>query len=100
MQKLGWNLPLPVPRCYLRFMPKISHFECSRCKKKVPADKPQTLCPDCAGSLYVRYDLSGARGTARRDAIDARRRLDADAAQQALPKCLFERRRRESDGKF
>jgi len=63
------NLPQSPPRCYLRLMPKISHFECSRCKKAVSADKPQTLCPDCAGSLYVRYDLSAARGTARRDAI-------------------------------
>jgi len=52
-------------------MPKISHFECSRCKKTVPADKPQTVCPDCAGSLYVRYDLSSARGTAVRDTIEA-----------------------------
>src|SRR5215470_2632040 len=52
-------------------MPKISHFECSRCKKTVSAEKPRTLCPDCAGSLYVRYDLSAARGTAVRDAIVA-----------------------------
>src|SRR5215471_6788902 len=52
-------------------MPKISHFECSRCKKTVPADGPKTLCPDCAGSLYVRYDLSGARGTEQRDAISS-----------------------------
>ncbi|HJZ63074.1 MAG TPA: threonine synthase [Candidatus Acidoferrum sp.] len=50
-------------------MPKISHFECSRCKKSVNADKPQTLCPDCTGSLYVRYGLSGARGKAVRDSI-------------------------------
>ena len=50
-------------------MPKISHFECSRCKKTIPADKPQTLCPDCAGSLYVRYDLSSARGTTVRNTI-------------------------------
>jgi threonine synthase len=50
-------------------MPKISHFDCSRCKKTISAEKPQTLCPDCAGSLYVRYDLSYARGTRRRDAI-------------------------------
>jgi threonine synthase len=50
-------------------MPKISHFECSRCKKAVAADKPQTLCPDCAGSLYVRYDLSSARGISQRDTI-------------------------------
>ena len=52
-------------------MPKINHFECPRCKKTVPADKPQTVCPDCAGSLYVRYDLSSARGLAQRDAIYA-----------------------------
>jgi len=50
-------------------MPKISHFECSRCKKTVPADKPQTVCADCAGSLFVRYDLSSVRGMAAREAI-------------------------------
>src|SRR5690348_2671535 len=50
-------------------MPKIDHFECSRCKQEIPANGPQTLCPKCAGSLYVRYDLSGMRGTAARDAI-------------------------------
>ncbi len=50
-------------------MPKIDHFECSRCKEHIPASGPQTLCPKCAGSLYVRYDLSGVRGTAARDAI-------------------------------
>lgn len=50
-------------------MPEIDHFECSRCKEKIPAGGPQTLCPKCAGSLYVRYDLSAVRGTATRDAI-------------------------------
>lgn len=50
-------------------MPRIDHFECSRCQEKIPAGGPQTLCPKCAGSLYVRYDLSGIRGTATRDAI-------------------------------
>jgi threonine synthase len=50
-------------------MPIISHFECSRCEKTISAEKPQTLCPDCAGSLYVRYDLSYAHGIARRDAL-------------------------------
>jgi len=54
-------------------MPKISHFECSRCKKTVAADKPQTVCPECAGSLYVRYDLSPGAGTAARDAIACER---------------------------
>jgi len=50
-------------------MPTIRHFECSRCQETIPADRPQTLCPKCAGSLYVRYDLSPIRGTASRDAI-------------------------------
>src|SRR5215470_1550552 len=60
-------------------MPKISLFECSRCKKTVSPEKPQTLCPDCAGALYVRYDLSAARGTAVRDSIAT------DAAKCAWP---------------
>jgi threonine synthase len=39
-------------------MPSISSLECSRCHKHVSADIPQTVCPACASSLYVRYDLS------------------------------------------
>src|SRR5271167_3474916 len=50
-------------------MPKISHFECSRCAATISPDKPQTLCAKCAGSLYVRYDLAPLRGIARRNAI-------------------------------
>jgi threonine synthase len=50
-------------------MPKISHLECSRCHDKTPAEKPQTVCPKCAGAFYVRYDLSGLHGTARRGQI-------------------------------
>ncbi|HME12250.1 MAG TPA: threonine synthase [Candidatus Acidoferrum sp.] len=50
-------------------MPLIKHFECSRCQCAVAADKPQTVCPSCAGALYVRYDLSGAHGIAGREAV-------------------------------
>jgi threonine synthase len=50
-------------------MPQIAHLECSRCHQTVSAETPQTLCPHCAGVLYVRYDLSSARGTAVRDRI-------------------------------
>ena len=39
-------------------MPPISSLECSRCHQHVSADQPQTVCPACAGTLYVRYDLS------------------------------------------
>jgi threonine synthase len=52
-------------------MPNITHFECSRCKTNVPANGPQTVCPKCAGSLYVRYDLRPVHGLAARDAIAA-----------------------------
>jgi threonine synthase len=56
-------------RCYLAKMPKIKNLECSRCKSTVSAEKPQTICPKCTGSLYVRYDLTPLKGTASRDAI-------------------------------
>src|ERR1019366_8627399 len=49
--------------CYLEQMPPIANLECSRCHKSVSAATPQTLCPDCSGSLYVRYDLRPLRGT-------------------------------------
>lgn len=51
-------------------MPKIKHFECSRCREIIPAgSKPQTVCPKCAGSLYVQYDLSPLRAIGAREAI-------------------------------
>src|SRR4030095_4123184 len=55
--------------CYNFGMPKIKELECSRCKATVQAEKPQTLCPNCAGSLYVRYNLSTAKGLAKREQI-------------------------------
>jgi threonine synthase len=39
-------------------MPAISSLECSRCHQHVSADQPRTVCPSCAGSLYVRYDMT------------------------------------------
>ena len=50
-------------------MPNILSLECSRCRESVSAETPQTLCPKCAGSLYVRYDLKPLRGIAARAAI-------------------------------
>jgi threonine synthase len=49
-------------------MPAIASLECSRCHHHVSADTPQTLCPLCAGSLYVRYDMDKLKQTARREA--------------------------------
>src|SRR5579859_4066331 len=53
-------------------MPQIAHLECSRCHNHVSAATPQTLCPKCAGALYVRYDLSPLAGTDARDRIAAK----------------------------
>jgi threonine synthase len=50
-------------------MPKIKELECSRCKATVSAETPQTFCSKCAGAFYVRYDLSGLKGPAKRDQI-------------------------------
>jgi len=51
-------------------MPAIAHLECSRCHQHVSAETPQTVCPACAGSLYVRYDPAAFR-RARKPGPDA-----------------------------
>src|SRR6202046_3750028 len=53
-------------------MPRIAFLDCSRCQLHLDATQPQTVCTACAGSLYVRYDLSAAKGLAKRDAIGTR----------------------------
>ena len=53
-------------------MPAIASLECSRCHHHISADTPQTLCPLCAGSLYVRYDMDALRRTATALAAAAR----------------------------
>jgi len=53
-------------------MAQIVSLECSRCNHRISADTPQTVCPLCAGSLYVRYDLDQLKGTVRREDFAAR----------------------------
>jgi len=53
-------------------MPRIASLECSRCHHHVSAETPQTLCPICAGSLYVRYDMDELKRTACHGDITAR----------------------------
>jgi threonine synthase len=47
-------------------MPAIASLECSRCHQHVSSDLPRTVCPHCAGSLYVRYDLEAVKRPAAR----------------------------------
>jgi threonine synthase len=63
------GLPRSFRHCYLAGMPKITHFACSRCEERVSAASPQNVCPKCAGSLYVQYDLKPLQGVAHRDDI-------------------------------
>ncbi|HEU4636841.1 MAG TPA: threonine synthase [Edaphobacter sp.] len=53
-------------------MPSIAFLECSRCHNHVSGETPQTVCPACAGSLYVRYDMDALKRTARREDIAAK----------------------------
>jgi threonine synthase len=53
-------------------MAAIASLECSRCHHHISAETPQTLCPLCAGSLYVRYDMDKLKKAAKRDEIAAR----------------------------
>jgi threonine synthase len=61
-------------------MPSIASLECSRCHHQLSYDvlaaAPQTLCPVCAGPLYVRYDFAHGPRPER----DAPARYAAEAA--------------------
>ncbi len=57
---------------YHEVMPSIAYLECSRCHTHVSADNPQTLCPQCGGVLFVRYDMAALRQSACREDIQAR----------------------------
>jgi threonine synthase len=58
-------------------MAKIAYLECSRCFLQHDPTVPQTVCTSCKGTLFVRYDLSDAKGPHQRrmvghSAADAR----------------------------
>jgi len=42
---------------------KIAYLECTKCGERFSAETPQNVCPNDAGVLFVRYDLSSIRGT-------------------------------------
>jgi threonine synthase len=53
-------------------MAKISYLECTRCGERISADEPRTVCPKCAGSLYVRYDMAALRKGSNRGILAMR----------------------------
>jgi threonine synthase len=50
-------------------MPKVAFLECSRCHLHHDPATPPTVCTACSGTLYVRYDLSAAKGLEARDRV-------------------------------
>ncbi len=65
---MGPKLPGPAcdrPPIYSQFMPQIASLQCSRCQRHTSAETPQTVCPHCAGVLYVRYNMDELRESAR-----------------------------------
>jgi threonine synthase len=40
---------------------RIAYLECTKCGAHVSADRPQTICPQDGGVLYVRYDLAALK---------------------------------------
>ena len=71
---------LAAATSYSGSMPQIASLQCSRCQRHTPADRPQTVCPHCAGVLYVRYDMDALRATARKPTLAA----DADGYARQL----------------
>jgi threonine synthase len=53
-------------------MSRLSHLECTRCGQRLPAHRPQTVCPKDGGVLYARYDFSATRGAFRRERLAGR----------------------------
>jgi threonine synthase len=65
-------------------MPSIASLQCSRCLQHTPAASPQTVCPHCAGALYVRYDMQALRTSAQKPAS-----VSADPWQRQLDDSMW-----------
>jgi threonine synthase len=53
-------------------MSRLSYLECTRCGQRLPADRPQTVCPQDGGVLYARYDLAAIRSEFSREKLAGR----------------------------
>jgi threonine synthase len=56
-------------------MPSIAYLECTRCSARISPEGPQSLCPQCGGILFARYDMPAPGLSAQRENI--RKRTDA-----------------------
>jgi threonine synthase len=71
-EKLVWYTRYQ-PAIYGVSVPPIAFLECSRCRARLSATTPQTVCTQCpeppAGSLFVRYDLDHLHGASPAEVI-------------------------------
>jgi threonine synthase len=50
----------------------LTHLQCTMCGVDQPADRLQTVCPNCGKVLFARYDLAAAARTMTRDSLARR----------------------------
>ncbi len=53
-------------------MSRPTHLECTKCGERLPADRPQTVCPKDGGVLYARYDLKSIASEFDREKLKER----------------------------
>ncbi|HEV3205531.1 MAG TPA: threonine synthase [Terriglobales bacterium] len=53
-------------------MSRIAYLECTKCGAHYSADRPQTVCPNDGGVLYVRYDLEPLKRHFNHDSLATR----------------------------
>ena len=51
---------------------QISYLECTRCGERLPAARPQNICPKDGGVLFARYDLASLKGKLRPENLSGR----------------------------
>ncbi len=66
-------------------MTYVTHLECSRCGERAAADRPQTVCTKCTGSLYYRYDLAAIGKALSPEKLRARPAQSMWKYQELLP---------------
>jgi len=54
----------------------VTTLQCTLCGKEAAADRLQTVCPACQGSLFVRYDLKAAAKAVNPKVLSARTQAD------------------------
>ncbi|HEY8056899.1 MAG TPA: threonine synthase [Terriglobales bacterium] len=54
----------------------VTTLQCTLCGKETAADRLQTVCPACQGSLFVRYDLKAAAKAVNPQMLSARTQAD------------------------